>query len=108
MNIHDIERLALDVMRAHGCHTAILYGSWARGQAGPESDLDVLYVREAGSAFRDARVIEGSYLDGFIYPESDLAVPNPELLRVLGGRVLCEANGFGTALLAKLQELNDQ
>ena len=33
MDINDIERVILDVMAAHGCHTAILYGSWARGQA---------------------------------------------------------------------------
>jgi predicted nucleotidyltransferase len=27
-------------------HSAVLFGSWARGEAGPDSDLDVLLVRE--------------------------------------------------------------
>lgn len=106
MNINDIERVALDVMAAHGCHTAILYGSWARGQATPQSDVDILYVREHGPAFRDARVVDGIYLDAFIYPEADLASPEPALLRVLGGRVIREANGFGIGLLARLQDLH--
>ncbi len=108
MDINDIERVILDVMAAHGCHTAILYGSWARGQAGPQSDVDILYVREAGPAFRDARVLDGIYLDAFIYPEADLATPEPALLRVLGGRVIREANAFGTRLLATLQDLHDR
>ena len=108
MDIREIERLTLEVMHNHSCHTAILYGSWARGGATPESDVDILYVREAGPAFRDARVIGGIYLDAFVYPEADLATVEPQLLRVLGGRVIREANGFGSALLAKLQELHDQ
>lgn len=108
MDILAIERLCLEVMQTHGCHTAILYGSWARGQADPQSDVDIVCVREGGSAFRDARVIGGVYLDAFVYPEADLATPEPELLRLLGGRVLCEVNGCGSALLARLQELNDR
>jgi len=108
MDIADIERLTLNVMLTHGCHTAILYGSWVRGQATPQSDVDIVCVREGGPAFRDARIVDGLYLDAFIYPEADLLTPEPELLRVLGGRVIREANGFGSALLAKLQELNDR
>jgi len=108
MNITDIERLTVDVMRRHGCHTAILYGSWVRGQATPQSDVDILCVRDAGPAFRDARVIDGIYLDAFVYPEADLLTPQPELLRALGGRVIQEQGGFGSALLAKLQDLYDR
>jgi len=63
MNITDIERLTVDVMRRHGCHTAILYGSWVRGQATPQSDVDILCVRDAGPAFRDARVADGIFAE---------------------------------------------
>jgi predicted nucleotidyltransferase len=108
MDINDVESLILEVMAERGCHTAILYGSRARGQTTPHSDVDVLYVREGGPAFRDARVVRGIYLDAFIYPEADLATPEPALLRVLGGIVLRESNSFGSALLAKLQELHDR
>jgi predicted nucleotidyltransferase len=33
-----IERIALKIADAHGCHTTILYGSRARGTATPASD----------------------------------------------------------------------
>lgn len=108
MDIHDIEHVILEVMAAHGCHTAILYGSWARGQAGPQSDVDVLYVRETGSAVRDARLVQGVRLDAFVYPEADLAAPGPSLLRALGGRVIHERLVFGTRLLSTLQALHDR
>ena len=108
MESDDFESVILDVMAEHGCHTAILYGSRARGQASPNSDVDVLYVREVGPALRDARVVRGVYLDAFIYPEADLATPEPALLRVLGGVVLRESNCFGVELLAKLQDLHDR
>lgn len=108
MDIREVERLTLDVMQMHGCHTAILYGSWARGQAGPQSDIDILCVRETGPAFRDARMIGGVYLDAFIYSETDLELPDAELLRVLGGRVLSEAKACGTSLLDKLKAIYDR
>jgi predicted nucleotidyltransferase len=104
----EVERIALRVMAEHGCHTAILYGSWARGVATLQSDVDLLCVRETGPAFRDARIVDGTYLDAFIYPEADLVEPQPELLRALDGIVICEANGFGTALLGKLAKLGER
>lgn len=108
MNYQDAEHMALEVMAAHDCHTAILYGSWARGQATEESDVDVLCVREDGKAFRDARIVDGIYLDAFIYPRADLATPGPALLRVLGGVVLREVDACGSALLAQLQALHER
>ena len=32
----------------HGCHSVILYGSWARGDLQPTSDWDVAGIRETG------------------------------------------------------------
>jgi predicted nucleotidyltransferase len=61
----------LDVLREeHGCHTVILYGSRARGDAGPESDYDLLGVRERGESVRDTRVVDGAFLDAFVHPEA--------------------------------------
>jgi Nucleotidyltransferase domain len=103
-----IERISLSVMAAHGCHTAVLYGSLARGQATDTSDLDLLCVRRDGPNVRDAHIEDGIYVDAFIYSEASLATPEPALLRILGGWVLCEADGYGTELLARLQSLHDR
>lgn len=103
-----VERIIHDVVVQHGCHTAILYGSYARGDATPESDVDLLCVREDGAAARDARIVDGVYLDAFMYPESALATPDRELLRILGGRVIVERDGFGTALLASVKAFHDR
>ena len=102
----EIERLALATMEAHGCHTAILYGSRARGDATPQSDVDLICVRETGAAVRDARIVDGVYLDAFIYAEAGLKTLEPSLLRILGGVVICERGGFGSALLAQIQEFD--
>lgn len=102
-----IERIAAELMARHGCHTAILYGSWARGDATPESDIDLMWVRSEGEACRDAHIDSGVYIDGFVYPESSLETLEPALLRVLGGKVIREKDGYGTALLARLQALRD-
>ncbi len=107
MDHREIERIASTLMAAHGCHTTILYGSHARGDATLHSDVDLLCIREDGPAVRDARLVDGIYLDAFIYPESALKTLEPSLLRVLGGVVLRERDGFGTALLTQLQELHD-
>jgi predicted nucleotidyltransferase len=108
MEHQEIERIALTMMEAHGCHTAILYGSWARGDATSSSDIDLIFIREDGPAVRDACVEDGIYVDAFIYPEAKLKTLEPSLLRVLGGVVLRERDGFGSALLTQLQELHDR
>jgi hypothetical protein len=108
MEHREIERIALTIMNAHRCHTAILYGSHARGDATVHSDIDLICVREDGPAVRDARIVDGIYIDAFIYPEATLKTPEPSLLRVLGGIVIRERDGFGSALLAQLQELHDR
>ncbi len=90
----------------HGCHTVILYGSRARGDAGPESDYDLLGVRDGGESERDARWIDGAYLDAFIHPVSKVEAAGPELLHVRGGVVLCEEGATGARLLARLDAVH--
>jgi hypothetical protein len=108
MDRADIERLASQVMGAHGCHTTILYGSRARGDATSNSDVDLLCVREQGPSIRDARVVDGVYLDAFVYPESAFDTLEPALLRIVGGVVLRERDGFGAALLERVHALHDR
>jgi uncharacterized protein len=98
-------RLAERVATDHGAHTAILYGSYARGDANPLSDVDLLVVRAMGPARRDARLLDGLLLDAFVESEATFASPDVEQLKLAPGHVLFEQDGFGTTLLDKVRAL---
>lgn len=108
MDRQPIEQLALRVMEEHRCHTVVIYGSWARGDATPASDVDLLCVRETGRTVRDARVVGGLYLDAFVHPNAALASLDPSFLRILGGVVLQERDRVGSELLARVREMHDR
>lgn len=102
--LSDDDRQALldELVRVHGCHTVVLYGSRARGDATPASDFDVLGIRDAGPNLRDARPWRGTFLDAFVAAASTLETPGDEELKLLGGAVLLERDGLGSQLLAKV------
>lgn len=105
MTDDEIDAASRAIADAHGCHTIVLYGSRARGDADDGSDVDLLCIRDDGPTLRDSRLIDGVYFDAFIYPRAALATPDPSLLRILAGRVLCEQEGEGTALLERVRAL---
>lgn len=92
-----------ELQEMHGCHTVILYGSRARGDATDASDYDVLGVRESGDMFRDAKLWNGVYLDTFVYPEKDLLEPNHGMLDMRLGKILIQQNDFATQFFARLE-----
>lgn len=47
----------LNVCRKHGAHSPRLFGSIARGEAGPESDVDLLVEMEQGRGLLDQAAI---------------------------------------------------
>jgi predicted nucleotidyltransferase len=94
-----------DLVKKHGCHTVVLYGSRSRGDWTEESDYDLIGFRDDGEKFRDARLIEGKYLDAFVYPSKDVVGQEKEFLRIRQGKVLLERDSFATALLAKLEQI---
>jgi hypothetical protein len=89
-------------------HTQILYGSYARGEATPESDVDIACFADVPETLRDARPFHGTILDGFVYPTA-IAVADPldvDLLKLLGGRILRDERGLALLLLDRLAELD--
>src|ERR1700693_6211594 len=101
----DLNDIADALRGRHGCHTAILYGSFAAGDAGPASDYDVAGFGSSPSVERITGKWRDSYLDLFVYPESRLDSPNPEMLHLRSGLVLFEKGDAGSRLLAKLDEV---
>jgi predicted nucleotidyltransferase len=48
----------LDIVNRHGGRNARVFGSWARGEANPDSDLDILIDLESGRSLLDIVAIK--------------------------------------------------
>lgn len=62
-------------------------------------------MREAGEVVRDARLVEGIYLDAFIYPEWKILSPDASLIHLRAGKIIFEKGLMGTHFLARVQEI---
>jgi len=49
----ELRAIVLDAARKHGARNIRVFGSFARGEAGPESDLDLLVELEPGRSLLD-------------------------------------------------------
>lgn len=87
-----------DLVTKHGGHTVILYGSRSRGDWTEESDYDLIGFRDEGDKFRDARIIDGKFLDAFVYPVADVFNHEKDFLRIRKGTILLEKKGFAVNL----------
>ncbi|MGZ3451451.1 MAG: nucleotidyltransferase domain-containing protein [Polyangiales bacterium] len=92
----------------HGCHTVILYGSRVRGDARPESDWDVVGVREKGESVREVRPLGEGWLDAFVYPEAHFATLDEGSLRFRRGEILVDRKGFAKQLVARIAAFEDK
>ncbi len=102
----DLAALVAELVSAHGVHTIILYGSYARGDATPESDIDVAGFADVERTMRDARLWHGTYLDGFVYPTALATAPTPAMVGMCGGRALLDERRLAAPLLARLAAMD--
>ena len=98
-------KIIKDIKEKFSCHTIILYGSHARGEASDSSDYDIVAIREKGEIERDCRIFEGAYLDIFIYPEEAVEEPDVSFVRMKDGIVLCQKQKVGEELIKKVKEI---
>ena len=101
-----VTAVARRMRSADRCHTAILYGSRARGDHGPASDYDFLGIRARGPERARAERRRGRYVDVLLVPEGKARRTDPALLPVKDGVVLFERAGAGRRLLARLRRLD--
>jgi predicted nucleotidyltransferase len=73
----EIQNLADRIVRRHHPERIILFGSFARGEAGPDSDIDLLVLMPySGHAIRQSAAIRAELTDS---PHSiDVLVRTPE------------------------------
>ena len=103
-----LSKLTEELIEKHKCHTVILYGSHARGDATPQSDYDLMGVRKSGEKYRVAEKRDGIYLDIFVYPEKDLKKVGVDFLYMNGAKVLYQQGKFGTHFLKKLKSATNK
>lgn len=100
-----LRKIQDNLIKQHKCHTIILYGSRARGDHTATSDYDIVAIRDQGDLERDCRLIDGFYLDIFIYSEAMIQNPDNYLIRIKDGIVLCQKDNLGNALLEKIHTI---
>ncbi|MGZ3684528.1 MAG: hypothetical protein ACXVCI_11790 [Bdellovibrionota bacterium] len=86
------------------CHSALLYGSRARGAAGPVSDYDVVGIRRRGPKTRVAKKVNGVFWDLFVYPEIELKKTGKQHLDWRNAVVLFERGQYGRRLVRRIQK----
>ena len=102
------DTLVDELRRTAPVHTVLLYGSFARGDATRESDIDVAGFADVPGTRRDARCLGGLFLDAFVYPtECATAPPSDELRKLRGAQVLLDERGLAGPLLAALDALEE-
>ncbi|EEA00183.1 conserved hypothetical protein [Burkholderia sp. H160] len=102
---HIFEALCAELQSTYQCHTAILYGSRARGDYDATSDVDVIAFRHTGGQLRIAAPWNGMFLDPFVHATDDEAEPG--WIRIHGGQVLFQQGTFGDELLARVRTQYD-
>lgn len=103
-----LSRITLDLRERYNPHTIILYGSHARGDHTPASDIDVVCFVEGATPIEDARDFEGFYLDAWVYDSNVMSASTDELLRVADGYCLHDSEGHGEVFLKELQQRIEQ
>src|SRR4051812_31383954 len=87
-----------------GCHTAILYGSWARGDRDATSDIDVIAFHDDDRAEHLAHEWQGHFLDLFL--ERSMSKPEPSWLRFHDGTILFQRGAYGEEVLAAVRAMH--
>jgi uncharacterized protein len=100
----DWQAVAAEVMRRHGAHTVLLYGSRAREEATPTSDVDLIALRESGGAARDVSPWRGLAFDVHVQDDADVEKLVTERAPALAhARVLVERGGAGQAIVTRVR-----
>ena len=105
---HLLSRVVVALQERYNSHTIILYGSRARGDHTPSSDIDVVCFVEGATSIGDARNFEGFYLDAWVYSSDAMLASTDEFLRFADGYCLYDSEGKGAAFLKELQQRVEQ
>lgn len=101
-----LEKIIRHLKLKYKCHSILLYGSRARGDATKHSDYDVMGISSTQKKLhRIAKKENGVYWDVWVYPESKLKQIDESLLYMKNAIVLYEKNGQANKLITKINKL---
>jgi len=100
-----LDQVCQELIAAHAVHTILLYGSRADGSAGSDSDYDVAAFGPIDKSFRIARLVDGAYLDVFVYSEVLLLEPTEEYLKLRGSHIVMQCDIQAEDFLSKLEKI---
>ncbi len=106
---HMLSQIVTELCTGHGCHSVLLYGSRARGDATEISDYDLLGITARGTKHQIAKRVRGKFWDLFVYPEHELTLAklrkNERAPSWKNAVVLFEQSNKGTQLVKRLRTL---
>ncbi len=71
-NIENLKKEAAEIARRHDLRLAVLYGSVASGQAGPESDIDIAVLGQKPVSFQQLIDLNNDFMNLFPGREIDV------------------------------------
>lgn len=98
-----IQRVADKLAMEHCCHAVLVYGSRARGDHTSVSDLDIMGVRRGGQEYRWATIVDGIYVDAFVFPQASLRRIGEQHAYMGDAVIVLDRSGFGQELANKLK-----
>lgn len=84
--------------------SVIVYGSFADGTNGENSDFDAIVISATHEAFHDTSCVENTLMDVFVYPQTyfEGEIDPDEFLPIFDGKVVFDTDGMGEALKAQV------
>ena len=100
-----LEQILRYIQETYDPLSIILYGSYADGTNGLNSDFDALVITADHEQFHDTSFVDGVPLDVFVYParyfEGDYVCE--DFVQIFDGRIITDSNGIGKALQENVQ-----
>ena len=100
-----LEHILRYIQETYAPLSVILYGSYADGTNGLNSDFDALVITADHEQFHDTSFVDGVPLDVFVYParyfDGDYACE--DFVQIFDGRIITDSSGMGKALQENVQ-----
>lgn len=95
-----LEQILRYIQETYAPLSIILYGSYADGTNGLNSDFDALVITADHERFHDTSFVDGILLDVFVYPAKyfESSYSCEDFVQIFDGRIVTDSSGIGKAL----------